>query len=305
LGPRAFVLLWFILGTPIAATSLALIIRDPRGQLDLGGQVAFAFLIVTAMLLGGVIVLREAGICLVMASPLMYTGGCLGAMATGRLLRLRRGRPLAGLLVALPLVGAAFEHHLHYPQRDVTVASDVLIDARPDVVWGTLTSVRDIRAGELGWTFTQDFLGVPKPLDANLVGAGAGAVRYVKWGKGVHFEERITNWHANKALAWQFRFFANSIPKSIEGNIDLNGSYLQVQDGAYRLEPVGARRTCLHLQTHFWIETPLNAYFASWGGIFVSDFHRNVLQVIKGRAERRERELRPPIGTMIAQQAER
>ena len=41
----------------------------------------------------------------------------------------------------------------------------------------------------------------------------------------------------------------------------------------------------LILTTRYWIRTPMNGYAAWWGGVFLGDFHRNVLGVIKNRAE--------------------
>ncbi len=276
----------FLLGVPIAAPSLAVIILDPHGRHDTGQHIGIGIAIVTAMLIAGVVFLKEGGICILMASPFFYAIGALGPALTGMLLRRISTRVLSPCLVLLPIAALPIDNPDKYRARDELVTTVVDISAPTAVVWQNLTEVRNIRSNELRWTFTQDLVGVPKPEDAKLTGHGVGAIRQVTWGRGIHFEERITKWQENKVLAWHFHFGPASIPHEIEGHIKLNGFYLKVEDGSYRLTPLSASRTRLVLTTHYWMHTAFNSYCAWWGHIFIEDFHRNVLNVIRERAEK-------------------
>lgn len=284
-GGDGLLSLGFLIGAPIGAGSLAVLIADWRGNGSGGEHARLGVLTTLLMLCAGFLMLGEGGVCIVMAAPLFIPLGMLAAMATGAMLRARNNRLHVSALPLIPLLLVQFDLWGAYPVRLETVTSSIEIETTPDQVWRQLTEVRDIRPEELSWTFTQDVAGVPKPVDARLEGSGVGAVRHVRWGDGIHFDEVVTRWEEGRALAWRFRFARDSIPDRVESHIRVDGAYLQVLDGDYRLEPLPGGRTRLHLSTHYRIATPLNVYCAWWGQIMVGDFHHNVLNVIRGRAE--------------------
>lgn len=278
--------LGFLIGVPIGAGSLVVLIADWKGRAWRSEHAGLGLLTTFLMLGAGVVLLGEGGVCIVMAAPIFVPLGMLAAIVTGALLKRRNNRLRASVLPLIPLLLAQFDLWGNYPARVETVNDAIEIDALPAQVWRQLTEVRDIRPEELSWTFTQDVAGVPKPEDARLEGSGVGAVRHVRWGGGIHFDEIITQWSEGRALGWRFSFTRDSIPDRVESHIRVDGAYLQVLSGAYRLEPLPGGRTRLHLQTTYRIATPLNFYCAWWGGIMVGDFHQNVLNVIRARAER-------------------
>ena len=294
LSPGAFVSLSFLFGVPLAAGAIAVAILDPRGALSGDKHILIGSVVIVAIVLASIVVLREGGICTLMASPLLGAGCVLGALVTGNVLRRRAGRVLTILAVVLPVAGLRLETDALYPNATQIVSTSTTINASPRSVWPILTAVRDIQPSELGWTFTQDLVGVPKPLDARLAGHGIGAVRHVTWGKGIRFQERIVAWSPNRLLSWVFLFSKDSIPKTVEGNLRLDGTYLRIERGSYSLVAVPGARTRLTLVTRYWMRTPFNAYFAWWGRQFIGDFHTNVLRVIRERVEQQDlRMIRP------------
>lgn len=284
--PRSGLVLGTLLvGAPLAAPALAVLVLDPRGKMSLVQHFKLGLLVIAAILAVGVVFLQEGGLCLIMASPLFLVGGVLGAVAAGAILRWR-SRHFCLVLIAMPFAALPADGADRYPARIETVTSVVEVDAPVAVVWNNAVAVANIRPSELGWTFTQDVVGIPKPLDARLTGTGPGAVRHVTWGRNVHFEERIVGWEKDRLLAWNFHFARDSIPRSIEAHLSPDSDYLKVQSGSYRFTPLANGHTRVTLQTRYWMRTPLNAYCALWGRIFIPDFHRNVLRVIRERSER-------------------
>ena len=282
----ALLTLGFLIGMPIGAGSLVVLLADWKGKASAGQHAGLGFLVTVLMLLAGFLMLGEGGVCIVMAAPLFIPLGMLAAFATGAALRGRGNGLRASAVPLIPLLLVQFDLWATYPISLETVSDLIEINAPPALVWRQLTEVRDIRPEELGWTFTQDVAGVPKPVDARLQGRGVGAVRHVRWGGDIRFEEVVTRWEEGRALAWRFRFAPGSIPDRVESHIRVDGAYLQVLSGEYRLEPLPGGRTRLHLSTRYRLATPLNGYCAWWGRIMIGDFHHNVLNVIRGRAER-------------------
>jgi hypothetical protein len=280
----------FLFGVPLAAPCLTIVVADPKARLRTSAHAVLGAIVITAMIVVGVIALGEGGICVIMAAPLFYLIGIPSAMLTGAILRGVRTRLLSSVLILAPLLGLPVENQADYPAQTETVVSTADIAAPARTVWRNLVEVRDIKPAELGWTFTQDLVGVPKPMDARLDRHGAGAVRFVTWGGGIHFEERIARWDENRVLAWTFHFGPDAVPRAIEGHVKLDSSYLKVLGGDYTLTPLAGGRTRVTLATHYWMRTPVNGYAAWWGRIFVGDFHRNVLTVIRARAEKDARQ---------------
>jgi hypothetical protein len=286
-GSDAFLTFAFLIGGPAAAAAIAVRVSDPRGEAS-GAQHAGLGLVVAGLILGGGILLfGEGGLCTVMAAPFFIPCAVIAAVWTGRLCRRRGGRLSATVLPLLPLLVLQAEAEMEHPIAVETVVDSVVIDAAPAAIWAQLVEVRHIRPDELGWTFTQDVAGVPKPLDAALDRPGVGGVRHVRWGGGIRFGEEVTRWDEGRYLSWRFRFDENSIPAHVEQHVRVDRDYLSVDTGSYRLEPLPGGRTRLTLTTRYRLATGLNGYAAWWGRRMIGDFHRNVLKVIAGRAARR------------------
>lgn len=56
--------------------------------------------------------------------------------------------------------------------------------------------------------------------------------------------------------------------------------------GGYDTQPLAPDLTRITLHTRYAVRTPVNAYAALWGEMFLGDLENNLLAVIKGRAER-------------------
>lgn len=276
----------FLLGAPVAACVVAVRVSDPRGSGRGGAHVGVSALTVTIMLIAAGVVLREGAVCLVMAAPVFYGSGMLAGWLAGRAVRRRAGRLMCLSLLVLPLIGIPAEADRPPPARTGEVATRIRIAASPEVVWRTLTEIRTIDDAEQRWNFSHDIVGIPRPRDAWLERTGVGAVRHLTWARGVRFEEHITEWRPGEALAWTFHIGPEASNRMLDQHLRVNSDYLRLEEGRYVLEPAPGGGTDLVLTTRYWIRTPMNDYAAWWGGVFLGDFHRNVLGVIEARAER-------------------
>lgn len=273
---------------PLAIASVATSIADPRGEHPVWPHIRNGWLVIGALVAISMLFLNEGGICAVMAAPFFMAASAAGsAMTRSALAHLRtwQGKTFALALPLLPLLVLQVEPGLSYADHSEHVTSTTVIDAAPDAVWDHTVEVVDIRRSELGFSFSHDIVGAPRPQSASLEGRGSGAVRHVRWSDGVTFDEVITDWKQNRHLAWTFRFSDGAIPAAVEAHIDVDSDYLKVARGDYTLEPLPGGRTRLTLTTHYRVATPIDAYCDLWGHIFLSDFHGAVLGVIRNRVE--------------------
>ncbi|WP_206239812.1 SRPBCC family protein [Novosphingobium terrae] len=271
---------------PMAIASVATIAADPRGEGRLKRNIKIGWICITLFILLSFVVLREGGICVAMAAPFFFAGSALGSWLTFLCLRKLRSRSVASCFMALPLFGLPGAPSAPAPPLEDQVQTVMDIDAPPQVVWRNTVEIPEIRPEERRWTFSHNIVGVPRPIDARIDSQGVGAVRHLRWTKGVTFEEVVTGWQQDRALSWTFRFGPGSIPKAVEGHIKVDSPYLKLLGGEYRLSPLPQGRTRLTLTTRYRIATPINAYCDLWGHLFLNDFHGAVLNVIRQRSER-------------------
>lgn len=278
-------LVGFLLGAPIAACIIAVRMTDPRGVKRGGSHAAVSVLTVTVMLVCAGVVLREGAVCLAMAAPLFYGSGILAGWLAGKAMRRRAGRLMSLSILILPLVGVPVEADRAPEARTRYVTSRIHIDAAPETVWNGLIDIRTIGEAEHRWNFSHDIIGIPRPKNATLEGTGVGAVRHLEWARGVRFEEHITAWEPGRELAWTFHLGPEAQTRMLDEHLKVDSAYLRLEEGRYVIEPTADGGSDLVLTTRYWIRTPMNGYAAWWGGVFLGDFHRNVLGVIKDRAE--------------------
>tara|TARA_R110002167_G_scaffold5273_11_gene24754 strand:+ start:499 stop:1497 length:999 start_codon:yes stop_codon:yes gene_type:complete len=278
-------LLNFLLGGPAGAAIIAVWVSDPRGKNGSGRHLATGAMTVTLMLVAAAVVLREGTVCLVMAAPIFYGTGLLAAFLTGIGLRGRGGRTLCLAILILPLAGVPAEADRPATAQTRWVTTTTLIDAPPATVWNRLVDVRTIEDSEHRWNFSHDLIGIPRPRDARMDGSGVGAVRHLTWARDVRFEEHIIDWQPGRSLAWTFDIGPEASTRMLDEHLTVNSAYLRLEEGRYTLEATPEGGTRLVLTTRYWMRTPINGYAAWWGGVFLGDFHRNVLGVIKARAE--------------------
>lgn len=278
-------LIGFLVGAPLAACILAVRIADPRGAKGASSHVGTSFLTVTVMLVCAAVVLREGAVCLFMAGPIFYLVGIGAGTLTGLALKSRPGRLMSLSVLLLPLIGVPVEADRLPVAESRVIETRVHINAPPDLVWAKMTDIRLIGDDEHRWNFSHDIVGIPRPRDARMDGAGIGAVRKLEWAKGVRFEEHITGWEPGRELRWTFHITPEAQGRMLDEHLRVDSAYLRLEEGTYRITPTVDGGSDLVLTTRYWIRTPMNAYAAFWGKVFLGDFHRNVLAVIKDRAE--------------------
>lgn len=284
-GAVWFASLWFLALLPAVLCALICYIGDP----DRTRSSTFYWLVppgLCAMVcVASIFVLHEGVICLVMLSPVWLASGWAGAFAM-RSQRERRGRALESSFLIIPLVAAMVEAQMPIPHETVTLTRSVLVKAAPEEIWPYAVSSRDIGADEGRWTITHNIIGMPRPRDSVMAGAGVGAVRTAYWGDNVNFQERIVAWEPGRKVGWRFSFTNSTVQDYTDKHISPDGAFLKIDSGDYVLRPVSADTTELTLTTRYVAKTHVNPYAKLWGELLMGDVEDNVLAIIKDRAER-------------------
>lgn len=254
-----------------------------KKMITIAWQPIFIFLLVT------VVTLLEGSICVAMALPAFMFFSSLGGVTSGWLNKLSSNRKNGRLLsvALLPLFLAPIEVNFLQLSKTYQVENSIIIQASPKTVWSQLANVSTIKESELPFSLTQ-FIGVPRPVEANMSARGVGAVRTSLWEKGVEFKEVITDWVPNQRLAYTFDIDPEVIPdEALDKHVKLGGEYFSPLEGEYLITSDDEGNTVLSLKTTLLDNTNFGIYSRVWGEIIFQDFHMTLLKLMKNRSENR------------------
>lgn len=282
----------FLLILPAAVSAFVSYVADPFAERSLRTYLQIPLWILAAVTVASITFLREGVICIVILAPLWLGSGMLGAWLTFRFrLRLsaRRGKAYCTALIVAPLLAMQIEPLMPLPVDEAVVSRSITIDATPRELWPLLRGIPDVRPNEGRWTVSLDLLNIPRPIGAHLSRDGLGADRYARWEHGIRFRERITHWRAERHIGWRFIFDDIAAWGFTDRHLMPDSPYFRIATGGYRVEPLDAHQTKVTLYTRYLIRTPVNAYSALWGQLFLGDVEDNLLAVIKQRADHQHR----------------
>lgn len=231
----------------------------------------------------------EGAICIVLGLPIMLVAGSVGGVVGAWM----RRRSLLVVVPVLPLAVGAVEHRFGPPREERAVRTEIAVAAPVDVVWANVVNVAEIRPDERPWAL-YTAIGFPAPLSATLPDTGVGAVREARFAGDVLFIETVTAWDPRRHLAFTVRAQTHVIPPStLDPHVTVGGPYFDVLTGSYRLEPGDGGGVRLVLTSAYRLSTRVNPYAGLWTDLVMRSIQRNILAVIRARAEAAP----PPLAT--------
>lgn len=278
----------FIFLMPLAVGYLAAALGRENGDgqgLAPGLVVPFgaALMVLITVLAVGV----EGLICVVMMAPIFIVmallGGALAALVAWIGSRRMRATALFSVLL-LPYAAGPVEGRIPQAQSERVVQNRVRIRAGAADVWAQIIRVPPIQPREYGTSFIHR-IGFPRPIEATLSHEGVGGVRQASFERGVLFRERVIVWEPLRRLT--FTIAADSIPtKTLDQHVTVGGEYFDVLDGTYEIVPVAPGETELVLSSTHRLSTHFNPYAGLWTDLVMRQIQGNILEVVRGRAER-------------------
>jgi uncharacterized membrane protein YhaH (DUF805 family) len=256
-----------------------------RGRRDPEGRFSDAALATTkALTLGGLALLvfaLEGFICILMAAPLAWAAGVIGATFGHGAARLRRGPPTLTSLAALPLL--LIGQQAMAPSIVFSDTRSVEVAAPPKTVWRAV-----IRMERIKETPAAPFrLGVTYPLSGEVEGEGVGAIRRGHFSTG-DAVERVTEWKPERALGFvilseppvmrELSPYPNMTTPHVDG-------YFRSVDARIVLEPLAGDRTRLTLETRHALDLQPGSYWLPFTRWIVHQNKARVLGQMRRQAE--------------------
>jgi hypothetical protein len=241
---------------------------------------AVAGLIAISVLLG-----LEGIICALMALPIFAFMALLGGFIGVRIFERRKDKVMMSLFLLIPFVIAPIENYFGLSEKVFSEHTSITINAGEEKVWQNITRVKTISTEENHISLFQ-FMGFPRPIEAELDTIAVGGVRKAIFDRGLFFTERVTEVTPNKLLAFDIEADPNSIPpKALDEHVMVGGKYFDVLEGRYQLEKISEQHIILHLTSRFRLSTSFNFYSGLWSKLIMRDIQKNILEIIKERSE--------------------
>ncbi len=227
----------------------------------------------------------EGIVCVVFWLPAYIALTAVGGAAAYVVVRLTRNNDaFLGLVLLLPYGVALIEHGVPSELEVRRVDTQIDINAPAEAVWEQIVDVPLIEESEHGFAWSH-VIGFPRPVSARTSARALGALREARFERGVTFYERVTRYEPNLALEFDITADQRSIPKdALDEHVTLGGPYFDVLHGAYRIEPLAAGGTRLHLSSEHRLSTHFNGYAAWWTDFVMRDTQNYILEIVARRA---------------------
>jgi hypothetical protein len=275
----------FLFVTPAIIGAITVYFGTEKQRASTYFQVMMPWVSIGAFLLVTMVTLLEAVACVVMLLPAFLVSASFGGMLMGAVDKGPGNPKRLGLFLFLPLVVSSVEDRFANPERTARVKTEILIRADRQLVWQQIKSVDSIRAGELKWSFAHA-IGMPRPVRSQLDQEGVGGVRHIYWEKGIRFREVIREWREEEAFS--YNVIIDTIPPgAVDPHIQVGSEYFSVKGGGYELQAIAPGTTKLVLWCDYSIASKFNFYGKFWADLILDDFQVVILNVIKGRCERK------------------
>lgn len=275
----------FIYLSPILVGAVTVCVAERRERRGVGYYFWAPFLANVLYVLGALAINIEGWICAILIVPLFATLGGIGGLVMGLICRVTDWPKQATYsIVALPLLLGAFEQRLPLPERIADVQRSVTIQAPAAEVWERIHRADGIRPDEVqnAWMYR---IGVPLPHAGVTENTPQGRVRRITMGKGIHFDQWVTDWRPERYVRFEYRFADDSFPpRALDDHVRIGGQYFDLIDTSYALKPRG-EATELSVRMRYRVSTQFNWYAEPIARWLIGDFEENILAFYRRRAE--------------------
>jgi hypothetical protein len=229
----------------------------------------------------------EGIICLIMAAPLgmilAIFGGLIGYVIQRRPTYTTESFHVFSLLLIVMPAFIGLEHTAQAEPPMIPVVTSIEVNAPPEKVWQNLVAFAELPPPDDALFKT----GIAYPIRAEIVGRGAGAVRYCVFSTGA-FVEPIEVWDEPRLL----KFGVTAQPPVMnERSIytDLRPphlqNYLHSRRGQFLLTRLPDGRTRLEGTTWYQNDFWPSLYWQQWSDYIIHRIHLRVLEHIKRLSE--------------------
>lgn len=254
------------------------------GYIILGPWIPIILVIAITICIG-----LEGWACWLMISPLFLIFSSIGGLIAGYFKRKKNKKNEnlnISILVLLPFLIGPIENSLPRNTKVYATYTSIEINSTAKTIWDNVTSVKPIKQEEDNSELI-NWLGFPKPINAELDTLAVGGYRKAIFQKGLIFNETVTKYDDLKLMEFKIKANTYDIPSTtLDEHVLIGGEYFDMLNGTYELKKIDDNKYNLILYSNFSMKTTFNSYASVWGNWIMKDIQNNILKVIKNRSEK-------------------
>ena len=288
----------FLAGLPYSVGVLTIYFSKKENIKSWGYRIIAPWIPIFGFFLITLLLSLEGWACWIMILPLFMLFSSLGGVTCGyfRLRKSQNANKLhISLALILPILIGPLEHEFGSSRSLTQAYTSIEITGTKEVIWNNVTRVSKINDEEQNGTINR-FLGIPKPIKAELNYEGLNALREASFTGGLVFTEIVTRYEHQKFMEFSIEPNTGEIPSTtFDEHVLIGGEYFDVLKGTYRLKQRSDDLFELQLWSEFELNTSFNFYSEFWARIIMKDIQSNILQVIKARVENTDARVRDEV----------
>lgn len=251
-------------------------------------QFFFPWIPIIAFFLITLILSLEGWACWIMILPIFLILSGLGGLTAGYI-RLKKSNTLNRLQISfaivLPLIASPIEQMVGPVNSTFKANTSIEINASKERIWKHVTRVYDISEEEDKGILSK-WLGIPRPVRAELNYEGLHAERKAMFTGGLIFTETVTAYEHQHFMEFSIEPNTGEIPSTtFDEHVLIGGQYFDVLKGTYELKDIGNDQYQLNLWSEFEVNTTFNVYAGLWANWIMKDIQNNILNIVKSRCE--------------------
>lgn len=251
-------------------------------------RIFYPWLILSSVLVLSILLAYEGWACWIMLFPFLAIFSSVGGLVAGhfRLTQQKRNEKInVSLMLLIPLVLSPLESLSQYESQIFETVTTINLNAPREKIWDNITNVYTITPQE-DHAYLTHLLAFPRPLEATLDKNAVGGYRKATFTDGVFFDERVTEYEAQKRMFFTITANTHTIPSTtLDEHLLIGGDYFDMLDGEYRLSQRSDGTYQITLTSHFKVTTSFNWYAGFLGQMIMYDIQNNILEIVKQRSE--------------------
>ena len=272
------------IGVPVFIGFTSTFLENRIEKRKFGHNISTSFLALFIYCMGLLLFAIEGAICILMAAPFGMLFTLIGA-ALGHIISLRSGKtklPVGLFILFMPLF-LGFQNSVDRQTKIYRATTSVEVNASKQEIWDQLIAFSEIdEPRELIFK-----AGIAYPKNAEIIGSGAGAVRFCNFSTG-SFVEPITLWDEPNQLSFSVK--QQPVPMIEASPYHIQPAHLHEYfnsvKGQFKLTELENGNTFLEGTTWYYNKIEPEFYWSIWSEIIIHKIHGRVLNHIKQEAEK-------------------
>lgn len=274
----------FLVGIPIAMGVISLAFLHPLKSKSYLNIVLAPWLSVGGFMLLMFALGIEGVVCLlILAAPFAIIITLFALIARLASINKQIRNKTAVIAILAPYLLWMVESRIDPPTMADSVETATIIKAPKETVWNNVVRVSPFTKEEFNLGIF-NWMGIPKPIKAELDSDTLGGLRIGHFEGGLMFRETVEEWQPHKKVAFSVQVDPKSIRSVVFDQHVLKGEYFKFVDTSYELTEVedGIQLTLI---SGFELNSHVNSYGRFWANIMLQDFQTRLLQALKVRIE--------------------